>query len=492
MTKDDRQKIGITKWIKANGVGTFNYVMRFGKTITALKIAQKVDIQFPKAITLVIVPSLAIKEVWKTAISKFEYKFNTNVAVRTIEEVLRADVVITVKCLIIDELHKFVSGRRLKIVNGTIIKARYKIGLTGTYPYDNATINKYYPIIDTITEQEALNNNWISKFLEYNIPLELTNADKANYVKYSTIMQEISSTFIGLNNVLSNPDKTPFFTSTLDLILSCYKGKNITGHKYVESRYIREAIAVKMGWTPTLNLNDEYDKQVEEYWNPEAIKTRVTNYYKAMRARNDIHNINEVKLNAVLELYKLYKNDVIITFSESTIFADMLTDAINNTYDITKAVSYHSNIESKALINFIDDNYFTTKGNKIKKFGSARQLKYIISMIKLKVFNCINTVKALDEGLNVDDINIVITTSGTSNPMQYSQRSARGKTIDNYNKNKVTLIFNLYFDNFMYLHDGIYKEFKSRDKIKLMQRTVDRNINEFKLKEYIENACYVE
>jgi len=77
------------------------------------------------------------------------------------------------------------------------------------------------------------------------------------------------------------------------------------------------------------------------------------------------------------------------------------------------------------------------------------------------------TTRALDEGLTIPNVEQIIITAGSINPIQQSQRTARGKTIDNKNINKQTKIFNLYFDDF-YTLSGQY--IKSRDKQKLLDR----------------------
>ncbi len=484
MTKTERQAEGILKFLKANGIGTLYYVQRFGKTLTALKIAKRFNTKFKDESIYVVVPSITVKNVWLKEIEEFDYIFKSIIIITAYEAIKNKYVC---GLLIIDEIHKFVSDERLKIIKGKVIASKYRLGLSGTYPHGNKVIEENFPIVDTITEKEALTNKWISQFREYNIPLELSEADKVEYVKYSTIMHQTFQEFKGMYKMLTFSDGNTICKDDLDLILSCYSGKSIKGYDYIKSTYIREAIAVKMGWTPTLQLDSDYHKQIEEYWNPLAIRDRVLSFYKAMRNREEIHNINEIKLDAVLKLYAKFKDDTILTFNESTLFADMLTDSINNTFQIDKAVSYHSNIKSKPLLNFVDGNYFCTNKGKVKKFGKDRQLKYIMSMIDIGLYNCINSVNALDEGLSVENINIIITTSGTTNPMQYSQRSARGKTVDSYNPDKVTLIFNLYFDDFLFLVDGNYKNFKSRDKTKLMLRTSNKNIPIIDLQRFVES-----
>lgn len=479
MTKDERSDIGIDRFLKAGAIGTLHYIMRFGKTRISCRIAQRYHNNKNDKVSIV-VPSVAVKEEWIKELDNF-----------TVEpDIFTATEAVNLKdyktgLLIIDELHKFTSTKRLELIKGNIIESKFRLGLTGTYPNDDI-IKEYYPVVDTITEEEALNNKWISNFREYNIPLELEMSDKAEYIKYSTIMYEVLSTFKNLKDIMLDTDGSHIFKDDLDVIISCYSGRTF-GKSRVKSQHIREYVAVRMGWKPTLDLDFGRNGDIDKYWNPDNIKDRVTNFYKAMKARNDIHNINNVKLNAVLQLYSKFKDKNFIIFNESIAFADIITDTINNTFNTNTAIAYHSGIKSRPLRDFITNKFILDKKGNIKKFGKAKQLQYIKDMMSMNLINAICTAKALDEGLNIENINVVITTSGTANPVQYSQRSARGKTIDKYNKNCVTYIFNLYFDDFMFMVDNQYRHFKSRDKAKLMLRQQNREVKELDLQSFIQN-----
>jgi superfamily II DNA or RNA helicase len=470
MTKDERQQISVNRFLKADARGTLELTMRFGKTRTAIKIIRRYLDKYTDNV-IIVVPSVVIVDVWNNEINDyFKHKYDNHIIVTTVDKVLNAKNT-TCGLLIIDEIHKFTSDARLELIKGNKIDYVYILGLTGTYPYNNEVLNKYVPVVDKITESEAIANKWISQYEIYNIPLELSETDKYSYLQYSTSMRYVLDTFRGIHKMILKPDGTTFFNNDLELILACYSGKNVKGVGYIKAHLIRETVAVKMGWQPELDLTNEHHKQIVEYWSPDAIKDNVESFYIAMNKRNEIHNINQVKLEAVLKIYAKFNNNIFMVFNESVDFANMITDAINNTFNTDKAITYHSQIKSKPLVNFITNEYFKQKDGTIKKFGKKKQLDYIIEMLKIRRYNLVSTVKALDEGFNVDNIDIIITTSGTANPMQYAQRNARGLTIDAYNKNKVTKIFNLYFDDFSAEIDGKYRVFNSRDKRKLILRS---------------------
>lgn len=64
MTRDERQTLGIKKWIAVNGCGSICYATGVGKTRTALKAVQILCKKRPILNVLVVVPTLFLKQQW--------------------------------------------------------------------------------------------------------------------------------------------------------------------------------------------------------------------------------------------------------------------------------------------------------------------------------------------------------------------------------------------------------------------------------------------
>lgn len=484
ITKDQRQQIGINTYIKAGAIGTLHYVMRFGKTRTAIKIAIRYHTKYPFERIIVLVPSDTVRHTWTKALGEHA----TIIELLSAEEVFNIiNVTEVVKCglLIVDEIHKFTSDKRHTLLNNTILKYTYNLGLTGTYPFGDKIIEKYFPIVDTITQDEALENKWISNFIEYNVPLDLTAEDREDYIVYSNVINNVLDIFKGCDKLITDGYGNQLFDSGFDVMMGCRTGRKI-GKTYIESDKIRENLAINKGFVEGMDTSNAYNKMIYDNWNPNAIKANVNKFHIAMTARNRIHNTNEIKLKAVLDIYNKLKDNVFIIFNESIEFANIISDSINNKYNIDKAVAYHSEVPSRPLIDFITKDYFKyvtgEREGEPKIFSRKKQLHYIMEMMKINRYNVISTVNTLDESLDIPNIDTVITTSGTINPMQYSQRSARGKTINIYNPKKVTIIINLYFKGFNYKGEDDEILFKaSRDETKLRKRQNDSDIIDISL-----------
>lgn len=486
-TKDERQREGVEKWFKSGRRGTLNYVMRFGKTRVACIIIGEILKQNPESRIIITVPSDIVKKTWAIQIHKYsdgeilpENAFNDyKIVLVTANEVINAFIPVTFDLLIVDEIHKFTSDARLNIINGTKVKYKMILGLTGTFPdrKERDEINKYCPVIDSISEEVAIQNNWTSNFVEYNIPLQLRDNDKQEYINLSIPIAKTLKQFRGTAKLFQISPGEFIFKSDYDVITACYSGKAYKG-KFINSQAIREVLAESMGWSKELDLDKERDREIDNLWNPNILYDLANTFNNSIRSRSEIINNNPVKLAAVIQIFK-HSPITTICFNESTDFADQIVRAINYEFKGREiAVAYHTNIQSKFLIDPKTGSYYTystgANAGRPKLFGKQSLKKYALEGMLTGKYKFLSTARALDEGLDLSNIKQVITTAGTTNPLQYKQRNARGKTVDIYDPDKITKIFNLYFDDFYDINSitstGEPKLINCRDKSKLKLR----------------------
>lgn len=466
-----RQELGATRWKDNNGVGTLNYTMRFGKTYSAVLICQKMIARNNNIRVAICVPSEVVKNVWNNYID--DYFLNNNVVVFSAYQIINKEVKDSFDLLIFDEVHKFVTDKYFAIIEGYYLTGKFKLGLTGTFPIKDkgVMLSKYLPIVDKITEQEALNNGWVNEYVEYNLKLELSDDDKESYIKLSEPISRVTNMFRGSRYLFPIPGTDKYiFNSDYDVIESCRKGKKYPGG-YIEAKLCREKLAKRKGWTNQLNLEYALNQQLQDYWSPEAIEANVKYFNDFVRKRTELISNNSVKLIAVLNLYKKFPVST-ICFNESIDFAEIIATEINYITP-TKAVCYHSEIASRTLINpDTKDIYRTAKGEP-KIFGKKRLKDDVLNGTLAGRYKFISTAKALDEGLDIPNLEQVITTAGSANPTQYQQRNARAKTVDIYNPDKVARIINLYFDDF--IDTSTNSLIVNRDKSKLISRQRTNN-----------------
>lgn len=507
VTKQARQLQGSDIWNRNNGKGTLNYVMRFGKTEVACIIIERLLTKRPDAQIIITVPSEAVATNWLEYLPGY---FNNGIITRLgitsvedyVERISRVVKVVPIgtltnmckitkpECtlLIVDEIHKFTSDVRYK----TLLSVNYKyiLGLTGTFPdgEEGKLVSAICPVIDVITEKEAIDNNWISPFIEYNIILDLPDEDKKKYAQFSVPIQTMIEDVKGIRYKFHLPDGTPLFRDDFDMLSAMYYGTRVLNQlgksEYIKPTEIRQLIAASQGWKRDMNLDDPLMQQIDRYWNPTNLEARVKSFHDVVRKRNELLINHPLKLEAVMEIFK-YSRKVTICFNESTDFADAVANGINARFAKVHpiAITYHSNIASKPLRDPVTNQWITyksgEKAGQIKLFGKQTLKTIAIEGIRNGAFKFLSTARALDEGVTIANVEQVITTAGTANPIQYKQRTARGKTIDIYNPNKITQIFNICFDGF---YDVDEKWVRSRDLTKLEYRQKDNFIRPITIK----------
>ena len=473
ISKFERQRLGGERWRLASGIGAWSYVPQFGKTYGAITFVINPHLQkLNTNSVIIVVPSEIIQKQWYNNIQSYGTQHH-RIAIYTTSYILTNDLQ-NLECtlLVVDELHKFTTEGLQSIFNGSRINHKYRLGLTGTYPHENYSITSHFPIVDEITMEEALQNNWISNFVEYNVLLELKDQDKLKYIAHSIPINEAFEMFRNKSK-LFNPK---VIKDDYTLIDACYRGvKTIGLHGediYIKFDYICNFLGTSMGWHSDLKLITEEDQKLNTYWNPTKIHERAKQFAYAVQKRNEILINNQVKLNAIGAILKRSQKTT-ICFNESITFADSVANYVNVLFNNQfPAICYHSKLESRPLIDPSTNKpylYVSGKNKGLPRiFGKTLIKRYVIDYMKQGYFKFLSTAKALDEGVSIPQIEQVICTGGTTNPLTYEQRTARGKTINIYNPDKTTIIINLVFNDF--IDDSNGETIYSRDKKKLILR----------------------
>ena len=81
MTRTERQKESIKKWVANKGKGTIEGCTGIGKTRIGLMTMQALIKKDPTLRILVVVPTTALKNQWQTQIDEWDLTFNAEVQV---------------------------------------------------------------------------------------------------------------------------------------------------------------------------------------------------------------------------------------------------------------------------------------------------------------------------------------------------------------------------------------------------------------------------
>lgn len=434
--KLERQELAVYRWNNSSKfgstkdrVGTFHGTMGFGKTYMAvLAIKYLIKIR-DRNHFIIVAPSDAVRLQWKDYITNnFSKKDQSIIEVFTINWILKQGVFIRTLTLILDEIHEYISDERIKVLNGTLVGKEEVLGLTGTgsdNPIVMKVLRELCPIIDEVTEREAIESGYISNFIEYNVSVTLTDEEQ---IKYNALTKVISENL------------SKFGRGGLNLANKCLSGgvhKN--GRKYTGIQWAF-GWAQHNGWRQNLNKSLDSDAKIDNLWNPHKIIGYARLLINAIRHRKELLYSCSNKVKLTLELTEKFNDIKTIIFSQSTSFSDKVGLLINEQHP-NSAVVYHSSLQSVMMP--------SEKTGKLIKYGKTRLRQRALDRIRKGLSRIIVTVASLDRGFDVEDIRLGITASGTKNPTQYKQRGGRVKRKETsiFSEDTMVLIINIFVKN---------------------------------------------
>jgi superfamily II DNA or RNA helicase len=279
VSRDERQEEARIKWIKNKCKGTWVHPTGAGKTYAAIKAVKSFIQKYPKKKFIVIVPTDNLKTQWEDYIIDNDLTQNGTVIVvnTAIKNQYKTDI------LVIDECHR-VNSTYFRNIFQTI-DYKYILGLTATYErLDNLhkeVMEKYCPVIDTISLEEALKNGWVAHYKEYQVLIKVDDIDV--YKRYNKQFQE----------------HFEFFNGDFNLAMS------LTGK-------FGRANRLKLCEQRCPNGTIEMKKKLLD-----AINYHAMGFVRAMQSRKAFINNHPKKIEIAEQIIKARKKNKIITFSNN-------------------------------------------------------------------------------------------------------------------------------------------------------------------------------
>lgn len=440
ISKTERQVEFAKKWIRSkdhgatkNGSGTFWAVTGFGKTFGTIQQVIKPYIRKEDKHREVIILTCRDEHFkhWNKALDDHipDVNYRKLVKVFTVQTLLRTGITYFADLLIVDELHKFYGEEFGKYIDGTKIKFIHNLGLTATF-IDKRQRHKQYVEqwlpIDRITQADALKEGWISRFIEYNLAVDLTKEE----VEIYTSLQE------DINRYLSK-----FGRNGYSLAFACHRGRKEGGQFYNANIYARQ-YAESHGWFESMPK----DNPIHRQWNPGVIRGYAKMLIEATRMRSDLLYFNDSKFEATMNLIDTFKGLKTMTFGQSTKFADKIAKEYN-LKGYGYGVVFHTQLKSRPLTDEHGEYILYKSGNNAGKpriFGKTALKKQAMQAFMSNKANLLATASALDENFDCPDIELGINTARTSNPNQQIQRGGRIKRLLPKDSDAIMLIVNIY------------------------------------------------
>jgi len=386
-------------WITSGAKSSVEWATGSGKSYLGILCIQEMLRRNPQRTTLIVVPTEQLKSQWEGHVKEHAL---SNCEVIIINTVIKNKY--RVSLLLLDEYHRYFADTFKRIFD--CVKYDFILGLTATLERNDGKhliLQEKCPIIHRITLNEAKVKGFVSDFKVYNLGIDFT---EENRIQYNFIEDSFNKNFA-------------IFGKDFELMRNCAFGKVVYDNIY---DYSEEFIT-------RTRINGKYesirrDKNGKPYilvkWykvfakrtgvDEELVKNAAHVVWQKIAQRKEMLYFAQEKLTVGKAILLAY-NVPSITFSERVDYIDTLTNLVGS-----NARSYHSKIPLK-------------------------QRRQILQDFRDSKFLFLNTGKAVEEGMDLPDLELALTFSGTSIQRQFIQRTGRALRKQ---EDKVAKIINLY------------------------------------------------
>ena len=258
---------------------------------------------------------------------------------------------------------------------------------------------------------------------EWRVGVYLSEEDTTKYDKYTTFIKDSMVVFNDFNHVE--------FCRVGDKLTNCSAMDFCTN------------VAKRNGWSPNLDMSVDYNVQIDNIYNPNAIHERAQLIYNITRERKNFVCNYESKINKVVDIVSANPNNKILIVSKSGDFANEISEHLVK--NSIPCGLYHNEIpasympdENGELITYKSGE---NKG-KAKLFKSASLSTYWERMYNLNAINVLSIKSASDVNLRVKVDIIIFTTTLVDNIFKFKARFKNCKFDDN-----CTNIYRIYCKN---------------------------------------------
>ena len=207
----------------------------------------------------------------------------------------------------------------------------------------------------------------------------------------------------------------------------------------ISSMQICARIAQENGWNEHLDMNVEFNIELDKLYNPMNLKERASQTYEIIRNRSQLLSDYEGKLDSILKIVKDNPDKKILIINKRGDFANKVTDYINNLSENVVCGNYHDKVDNIPAVDLDGKPIYYKSGvhkGERKMMGAKAQKTLNINKFNLNNINVLSTNNAPDKDLNIDVDIIIITSPMCENIKSYMYRLSnlffRNMTLDLY------------------------------------------------------------
>lgn len=187
-------------------------------------------------------------------------------------------------------------------------------------------------------------------------------------------------------------------------------------------------IAKENGWNPKLDMNVEFNREIDKLYNPGQLKDRAINTYDIIRNRNNLLSDYEGKLFKIYEIFRDNPTEKYLIISKRADFAVRITEFLNEMFGETICMNYHDKVKTIDAVDSLGNPIFYKSGinkGKRKTMGAKAQKTLAVQLFNSDVIRALSTNNAPDKDLNIIIDGIIITSPMCEELQSYLYRLSK-------------------------------------------------------------------
>lgn len=213
----------------------------------------------------------------------------------------------------------------------------------------------------------------------------------------------------------------------------------------ISSTQICYQIAKENGWNEHLNMNIEFNIEIDRLYNPNNLKERSSKTYEIIRERSKLLSDFNGKLDVILDIVRKNNDKKILIINKRGEFASVVTDFLNTFSETDICGNYHDKVDNIPAVTFTGEPVYYKSGarkGERKMMGVKAQKTLNVERFNNDLINVLSTNNSPDKDLAID-VDVVIITS----PMCEDIKSYMYRLSKIYFRSKHIELYSLYCRN---------------------------------------------
>ena len=297
-----------------------------------------------------------------------------------------------------------------------IEKSRFKLAILNTILVNNAdtvALYKHCPVLTSFKDE-------VGKLSRDSTPIEET--------RIGLTLDEDSEDYKLLQHYNDFISTSINIFGDLDNIHKAYTGDKKNN---LSALQICNQLATNNGWHDKLDMSVEYNRQIDELYNPNRICERAQMTYEIIRNRARLLSDNPIKLKAILDYVNEHKDEKILIINKRGEFASQVTDYINSMSETTICGNYHNNVEPIPACDIDGNPIYVKSGNnkgERRMYSVKAQKTFNVERFNKGIIRVLSTNSLPDVDLNIKIDHILISSTQCLDIRAYLYRLSKVET----------------------------------------------------------------